>query len=612
MGIQYFSQYFKTAKVCKASETAKYVYVDASYFWEKQLLRGGNVHTNFLSVLFRNILYCDLQRADSQLERIEIVFDNADNRNYMKWWRCLKRMEALFALFFGCSLGNGASRQEEPTPREKFNVKRLEYLLWSTEQILDDADPNVLSKDELRSKVHFVIAPSDTDDYITLQCKLNSERTPWRTLFIASGADLQASTKELRVKAQSVFSGDSDFMSMFSRCGEHAAVYDLESMIDGHRVVTPNNLLLLNYDFNYEHATLAAINEAIERAFETYINAPQSTLRAQAWLTRDFMLTLCIKIVAMTSANDYITCSLFDVKCLCATISQISVWFYRHRFVPSRSFFTISFVMCYFFSYFSQDAYSLDVASPSKLKTLINNVLRVFVLKRNGPDEYEFLPSSFSAKTPTTHSGGADEVQLLSIAELCATFRERPDIIHDEKLRHSAQASFKSALCKNFSTIRTQHLSGAIACYLEKLQHYKANSFVLLNETETTQRVVDLIEMSNTMTKCTGLFVIGLVKIWFWCDFDAQAFSNGVMNCFWSLALFGRIYELYSLTQSGGTRDFATVNIKQLRVAVEEPKGPKRKRTENNAAPTTDMVMANAFTVGKFIAYCDDFLNQTL
>lgn len=108
MGIEKFSQFFKTQVIREVIDSPEIWLIDANFFWEKL----NNYHAiepdalgfsqNFFSFCFNNLLRPSLARqaqglsagVSSRTKRIEFVFDNATNRNFLKQARCVQRMRA--------------------------------------------------------------------------------------------------------------------------------------------------------------------------------------------------------------------------------------------------------------------------------------------------------------------------------------------------------------------------------------------------------------------------------------------------------------------------------------------------------------------------------------
>lgn len=329
MGIENFYSLFDSGRVVAANKSSTHIFVDGNLYWMKlqqdragflvSFLSEAEFTREFVRFLFEDLLALEMLRSadnyDQQMKMINIVFDNANARNFLKMWRCYKRIES-----------------KSHTPSVRVNLERIRYYIDEFRRTMHISHPEYCP--EAAALVQVVEAEKDTDDLVVTQCfKLQkaspapcAKRTLTTKLAAADTADGTdkgeedegSSYAKIAVSSISIFSADTDFMAYFPR-SQQVAVYTLNN------VRGSPALFLLN-------AQLSNTCEIVEQIRELASKYSQAYVR----LEFDYVFDISIRLFAQASPNDYITCSFFDIGALDEALGNTFLW-HRALFKPVKT-----------------------------------------------------------------------------------------------------------------------------------------------------------------------------------------------------------------------------------------------------------------------------------
>lgn len=319
MGIKLFGELFSANPVRSVRASSLYSFTDANLYWQKRRdtscrnMTSTEFTRDFVDFLCDDLLRHELCRTSElyvqRTRDIQLVFDNKFARNFMKMWCCYQRVN-----------------NKSGTTSIPVDYDSIEYFLKDVQESLRIQRPG-LDEDAV-SKIRIIEAPIDTDDYIVSESmKLllsNPELKEGRKVSVqAASFDICDNDREdcgmspvlpdlqtVRVSDVSIFSEDTDFISFFP-FSEEVSVYSSKRVDSGGSCI-----YLLNARLNESHPTIAEITQIA------------NTLSAEySRVSHKYIFGLLLKIYAMLSPNDYITCSFVNMACLSQAVSSVFLWY---------------------------------------------------------------------------------------------------------------------------------------------------------------------------------------------------------------------------------------------------------------------------------------------
>lgn len=209
--------------VSRVDKSAKLIIIDGNLYWQRALsifahsvVVESEFYTKFFRLLINQLLIKHITKSTSQLERIEIVFDNEKCRNFLKWWKCIQRADAVRnrELNFFCS-------------KERIDFFWCDYL---SDYYSSDFGPDLfLSVDKLREVTFIIAADCDTDDYVFSEQAFSHVNTHESNTIVRLVSPSSYDDEPMAVSPIVIFTGDSDFLSLFPSA-DVAAVMDYEDV----------------------------------------------------------------------------------------------------------------------------------------------------------------------------------------------------------------------------------------------------------------------------------------------------------------------------------------------------------------------------------------------
>lgn len=222
MGIERFSQYFQTKVVNHVDRSAQIIVIDGNLYWERtishssELLSESEFYTHFFRTLLSTLLAKHITKSTSQLKRVEIVFDNEQSRNFLKWWKCIQRAEAM-------------SRKVRTFFCDQAKIQFFWFDYLDTYYTADFEPDIYLDLETIKQVVAIVGAKCDTDDYVFSGQAFKHETEPGKHTIIRINSPDCYDGDLVCISPLVIFTGDSDFLSRFPYASE-VAVMDYEDV----------------------------------------------------------------------------------------------------------------------------------------------------------------------------------------------------------------------------------------------------------------------------------------------------------------------------------------------------------------------------------------------
>ncbi|TXH07719.1 MAG: hypothetical protein E6Q06_01970 [Candidatus Moraniibacteriota bacterium] len=308
MGIVGFNDLFTASQVKVPKASSSHVFIDANLYWLKLRThqmgaRFANLTTSefsaeFVDFVCADLLQFELLKSDDlyrqEARTIELIFDSKFSRNFMKMWRCYRRAET--------------NVRTSKDVRVEADYAMLEYYLEELRAALhlrySQYDENAVGLIKIKE------AEMDTDEYIVSRChqllEQEEERGTRELVLVSPDSSLQNTF----VSRISIFSDDTDFVSFFPSC-QRAGVYSIRRSEYGE-----SEVFLLNAAINHSHPVIKDLDELSDRLARTYSR-----------IEREYVFRLALKVYAMLSANDYISCSFFDIRYLRQAFESVFLWY---------------------------------------------------------------------------------------------------------------------------------------------------------------------------------------------------------------------------------------------------------------------------------------------
>lgn len=594
MGIEKFSQYFKTVVIQSVESSPTKIYIDGSLYWERALTTHPNLEERdfymmYFGYICRNLLYKFLQVQSCNLVDVELVFDDPKKRQYLKMWKCFQRAT--------CQLKQHKKRISWSL--DQLNFYFTEYM----EDFYSDMSRGVLIPSERFKEVfRIVCAPADTDDYIANLLTFQEDTTA-KSAFTIGTTYLQYTCSDV-----GVFSGDSDFLSFFPDAHK-VCVFDYEDIILKNNATT-YCLTLCNHGFNEEHETIKQIRALIARW--------TSATEQPEWLTPEFLLDLCTKCLAMTSKNDYITFSCFSVEALGEAISQMNVMISTKCVISSecdRNVYASGFALV-----FLAECIKREASVASRFKFLLQNILRIFVFdmidhnfeRQSELEEYmkntpmdtvwsnvHYRPFDYS---PTTMNNEA--IRVDTFAHLLQLFRTRPVFFDNVASLKYVEENFKTIMWRNLDSPTRFSIGAVLARWIFQMAEFRENNMYTITLDSVTKRpdttqsdqVKLHLGIGNVLSQCLVIVFIGLLRIWFNKVFSKLEVDNKVLR-----VILRRVVETLYTTCVPTTQTKEGVFVKAHETVVVV--GGKKRKYESVTVEPIIGFLRNTFTSKDFENY---------
>lgn len=589
MGIEKFSQYFKSAVIQSVESSPSRVYIDGSLYWERAL----NTHPNlderdfymmYFGYICKNLLYKLIQAQSCNLELAELVFDDPQKRPYLKMWKCYQRSTAQLKL----------QKKRISWSLDQLNHYFSEYM----DEFYDDmARGALIPAERFKTVFKIVCAPADTDDYISNLLTFREANPEGKSVFTIDSDYIQHTASDI-----AVFSGDSDFVSFFPDSAK-ICVVDYEDVCVKNNAVA-YCLTLCNYAFNEDHDVIKGIREI---ATET-INLP-------TWLTTDFLMDLCIKCLAMTSKNDYITFSCFSTEALAAAKVQMDT-LCSLKELCDKSTYASGFALV-----FLAECIRREARQASRFKFLLQNILRIFVydiVEQNFDHQSDL--EEYMKNTPMdevwskvkyrpfdyTPQSSNESIKVDTFAHLLKLLKSRPVFFDNKDSLKYIEANFKATMWRNLEAPTKFSIGNVLARWIFQMYEFLDKKLYAITIDSTTKRpdvsqseqVILHLGIGNIISQCLVIVYIGLLRVWFNKVFDKLDFDNKVLRL-----ILHRIVETIYTTCVPTTPSKDGVFVKAYEtVSVVGGGGKRRKYESPNLEPIIGF-LNNPFTAKDFENY---------